>query len=241
MCARIFRVMCFCIMLSGMLTGRVYFVFFLCSANNRLVDHVSSEIDKFFHVNVKKSPFMSGLLFYFVLLVPVLTVNVLLIRLIQTTMKFTITHFVILISTYFFLTCVGCSLSSVLLKSDVNLYLMSHHRRFYYVVLLGMTIIYLWHLGLVGLQLFITKDRLELSQFVASLCIALHYFLFVWRPSFLDSKSKHPHTHRCTCPPPSNNEKNLPHFLWSQIPARCLQSLILSSSHQNSTVVATAL
>lgn len=155
--------------------------------NHRLVEHVSSEIDKYTHVNVGKSPFMSGLIFYCVALVPVLTVICFILRIFNTSVKLGVSHFVILGNLYFLGICIWCIVSALAKGIDPLLMFQKRHEKGFIVFNLFLGIYYIWHVGILSLQTLMSWKPGNLSQLVATSCVGVHYFIFTWRRVFLNS------------------------------------------------------
>ena len=158
--------------------------------NNRLVDHVGAEIDRYTHVNIASSPFMSGLMFYCVALIPGLTVLTLMRRLVNSSSRLTATHFIILGNFYFLLVCIVNVLVLLILRQDPIAMWFERHEHTFVLANLFLALYYLWHMGILSLQAVVTPERVNFSQVVATLSVGIHYFLFTWRRVFADSAPK---------------------------------------------------
>lgn len=154
--------------------------------NNRLVDHVGAEIDKYTHVNISKSPFMSGILFYCVLLIPLLTLVSFVRRVFDSSSKLTVSHYIIFGNLYFVIMCVANVLAAFVLSDDPMNVLFHKFERTFIVGNLFLSGYYCWHVLMLGLQAVYTLEKRNISQFLATLSVGIHYFLFAWRRIFTD-------------------------------------------------------
>jgi hypothetical protein len=155
--------------------------------NQRLVDHVGAEIDKYTHVNIRKSPFLSGLLFYCVLLVPTLTLVSFARRVFDSSSKLTVSHFIILGNVYYMAMCIAALVSTWVMRADPAASLHKTHEKVFVSFNLLLGVYYLWHIGMMTLQAAYTRETRNTAQLVATLCIGVHYFLFTWRRVFTKS------------------------------------------------------
>eukprot|EP00180_Rhodochaete_pulchella_P001976 Plantae.Rhodophyta-Rhodochaete_pulchella.ctg2983.p1 GENE.Plantae.Rhodophyta-Rhodochaete_pulchella.ctg2983~~Plantae.Rhodophyta-Rhodochaete_pulchella.ctg2983.p1 ORF type:complete len:318 (+),score=48.11 Plantae.Rhodophyta-Rhodochaete_pulchella.ctg2983:67-1020(+) len=162
------------------------FISHAADTNNRLVDHVSSEIDSYVHFNVKKSPFVSGLLFYLVLLVPVLAVSMLAAKL--SAFSFTVSHCVLFNSLYLFCLSAGCGLVSLFASQEPMALFRLRHGSVFVAFLLVLALVYAVHLVLLGLQAAVSQSRRDVAQLLGTAAIGVHFFWFAWRPAMLDQK-----------------------------------------------------
>lgn len=155
--------------------------------NNRLVDHVGSEIDKYTHVNVSGSPFMSGVLFYCVLLIPLLTVISFVRRVFDTSSKLTVSHYIIFGNLYFIIICLANVIAALVLRDDPVSIMFRKFEKTFIIGNLFLSIYYAWHVVMLGLQAMYTLERRNISQFIATSTVGIHYFLFAWRRIFTDN------------------------------------------------------
>lgn len=155
--------------------------------NNRLVDHVGKEIDRWTHVDISRSPFMSGILFYCVLLVPLLTLICFARRIADSSSRWTVSHCILYGNISFIAMCVVNVCAAVLLREDpINVWFQRFERTFIVANLL-LGVYYVWHVTMLGVQSVYTREKGDVSQFVATSCVGVHYFLFTWRKVFTDS------------------------------------------------------
>lgn len=155
--------------------------------NNRLVDHVGAEIDKYTHVNISQSPFMSGILFYCVMLIPLVTFISFVRRVFDSSSNLTVSHYIILGNFYFVIMCLVNLVAAVFLKGDPMTVLFRRFERTFIIGNLILSIYYAWHVVMLGLQAVYTLEKRNISQFTATLSVGIHYFLFAWRRVFTDN------------------------------------------------------
>jgi hypothetical protein len=162
----------------------------VAETNQRLVDHVGSEIDKYTHVNVRKSPFLHGLLFYAVLMVPAMTVAAFLRRIVDTSSKLTVSHVVILGNMYFLVLCALCTIEGLLRRHDPAANLYKKHERFFVAFNLILAMYYTWHVCMLALQAVYTRRRRDWAQVLSTTCVGIHYYLFTWQRVFTNSSPR---------------------------------------------------
>ncbi|CAN8063583.1 unnamed protein product [Agarophyton chilense] len=155
--------------------------------NNRLVDHVGSEIDKYTHVNISSSPFLSGILFYCVLLVPLLTIFSIFKRILDTSTKVTVSTCLFVGNVYFILMCAFSVMASLILRQDPLRIWSKRYETSFVIANLLLAAYFMWHVAMLALQTALCFDRRNLSQFVATVTVGIHYFLFAWRKVFTDA------------------------------------------------------
>lgn len=152
--------------------------------NQRLVDHVGLEIDKFTHVNIKKSPFLSGIVFYCVLLIPTLTLVSFARRIFDSSSHLTVSHFIVFGNIYYMTICLAAIATACIIKEDPAASLHRNHEKLFVTFNLLLALYFMWHVGIMSLQAVYTREKRNAAQLTATLCIGLHYFLFTWRRIF---------------------------------------------------------
>lgn len=154
--------------------------------NNRLVDHVGAEIDRFTHVNVSASPFMSGLLFYCVLLVPLLTLIALVRAVVDSSSRLTIAHGLVIGNAYMASLSIVCAVLAQCLDDDPIAHLFARHEAAVICANLFLAAYYSWHVAMLFLQAALRCDRYNVAHLVSTAAVGVHYFLFAWRNIFTD-------------------------------------------------------
>jgi len=158
--------------------------------NDRLVNHVGAEIDKYTHMGIRASPFMSGMLFYCVALIPALTLVLLVRTFIDSSTKWSASHFIVLANIYFIASCLILAIATIAQPHhDPFRTLCQRYEKFVVVCNLIMPLYYCWFIGSLFIETIDTFERRNISQLVASTAIGLHYFTFAWSKIFTD---KHP-------------------------------------------------
>lgn len=164
-------------------------LFTAADTNSRLVNHVGAEIDKYTHVNIQGSPFLSGVLFYCVLLVPALTLAVCFRSIVDKSTKISASHFIVFGNIYFLVLC-AILVCAAMLHSDPMRVLYSRYENFVILSNLVVAVFYVWYLVTLGVQTLQSWDNRHLAQFVAATAVGVHYFLFAWRRVFTDKVPK---------------------------------------------------
>lgn len=152
--------------------------------NQRLVDHVGAEIDKYTHMNIRKSPFLSGILFYSVLLVPTLTLVSFARRVFDSSSNLTVSHFIVFGNVYYMAICTAAMVATFTTHEDPAASLHRNHEKVFAAFNLLLAFYYIWHVGIMSLQAAYTREKRNIAQLIATLCIGVHYFLFTWRRIF---------------------------------------------------------
>lgn len=155
--------------------------------NNRLVDHVGSEIDRFTHVNLSSSPFLSGILYYCILLVPLLSVIGLFQRVLNSSTKITVSICLFYGNLYFIFMCIVNVFASLILHQDPLRVWSKRYETSFVVSNLVLAAYYMWHTAMLALQTALSFDKGMLSQLVGTITVGIHYFIFAWRRVFTDS------------------------------------------------------
>lgn len=154
--------------------------------NDRLVSKVGIQIDKYTHVNISGSPFMSGILYYCVLLIPLLTLCAFIRRVLDTSSKLTVSHYLILGNAYFVVMCaINVVIAQFIENDPMEVYFLKFERTFI-VANLFLAIYYVWHIAMLSLQTALTFERRNTAQLFATLAVGVHYFIFTWRNIFTD-------------------------------------------------------
>jgi hypothetical protein len=155
--------------------------------NQQLVDDVGAKIDLYTHVSVRKSPFLSGLVYYFVLLVPILAVVCCLRRVFDATSKMTLSHFVFLGNFYFLFLTTACIFASLALRKDPIAALHARYEKIFVTYNLSLAVYFFGHIVMLTLQAISTKERRIWAQVVATSSVGVHYFVFTWGRIFTAS------------------------------------------------------
>jgi hypothetical protein len=141
-------------------------------------------------VNVRQSPFLHGLLFYAVLMVPAMTVAAFLRRIVVTSSKLTVSHVVILGNLYFLVLCALCSIEGLLRRHDPAANLYKKHERLFVAFNLILALYYTWHVCMLALQAVYTRRRRDWAQVLSTTCVGIHYYLFTWQRVFTNSSPR---------------------------------------------------
>lgn len=160
--------------------------------NNRLVEHVGAEIDKQLRLDVVHSPFLSGILFYVVLLVPLLAVTTVAARVAATSAALSVSHIILMSSLYYAGVSLLCAVAAAYAGRDPLRAFQARHERACDAALLGLAAAYGWHLGLMGVQAALLRDARNASQLAATAAVAAHFYVVAWRRVFLDLRPATP-------------------------------------------------
>lgn len=162
----------------------------VADTNDRLVNHVGAEIDKYTHMGIRASPFMSGMLFYCVALIPAITLVLLVRTFIDSSAKWSVSHFMMFANIYFIASCAILVCASIAQPNhDPFRMLLERYERVIIVCNLIMPIYYCWFIGTLFVESIDSWQRRNFAQLVAASAVGVHYFVFAWSKIFTD---KHP-------------------------------------------------
>lgn len=153
--------------------------------NARVVDEVKERVQTYLPL-VRSSPFYGGILFYIIILFPMVLFVSAAMKLNSRLKTMTISHYLVLSNLYFGVLSLLCLFMSYLSGADVLL--VFHHRNESlegtFVVLHGL--FYLLHLGLHFLSALTRRDGREVAQFLSMFIVGTHYFLHVYARAVLN-------------------------------------------------------
>jgi len=155
-------------------------------ANERLLDHVSDEIAKYIHFNVRHSPFIAGVLFYFMTLIPIIALTRLGLVLARSSKGFTISHYIFFGNLYLSILSVICGLSVLIFDYDATRSLVTGNNKAKFLLMaLGLVALFLWQFMLLLVQTIAAPIKANAAQLLGTLAVALHFCMFVLQPAFL--------------------------------------------------------
>jgi len=153
--------------------------------NARVVDEVKERVQGYLPL-VQSSPFYGGILFYVIILFPMVLFVSAAMKLNSRLKTMTISHYLVLSNLYFGVLSVLCLFMSYLSGADVLL--VFHHRNESlegtFVVVHGF--FYVVHLGLHFLSAVTRRDGREVAQFLSMFIVGTHYFLHVYARAVLN-------------------------------------------------------
>jgi len=156
-------------------------------ANERLLDHVSDEIDRYTHFNVRRSPFVSGLLFYVVMLIPVVAITRFTLAVLRSTRNYSVSFLIMIGSAYFLILSTAGAILNLIFRVDPMIVLSGAglHRTRFLMFLIMLSVLFGWNVGLLIMQTLASPDSRNGSQLIATVAIGFHFFMFVPRKTFL--------------------------------------------------------
>ncbi|KAK1866892.1 hypothetical protein I4F81_009404 [Pyropia yezoensis] len=153
--------------------------------NARVVEEVKERVQTYMPL-IKSSPFYGGILFYIIILFPMVLFVSAAMKLNSHLKTMTISHYLVLSNLYFGVLSLLCLFMSYLSGADVLL--VFHHRNESlegtFVVLHGL--FYLLHLALHFLSALTRRDGREVAQFLSMFIVGTHYFLHVYARAVLN-------------------------------------------------------
>jgi hypothetical protein len=155
--------------------------------NRRRADHVGLEIDKHAYVNIQILESLSGVFFYFVLLIPCLATVSFFRRLFNVTIKTMLSHFVTLSNDFFVFASLACICTTIALHQDDILYFEITHKKSIVVSNLSLALYYAWHFSMLILPALYARERRNCAQVAATACVGFHYLIFTWNRLFTET------------------------------------------------------
>lgn len=153
--------------------------------NARVVEEVKERVQTYMPL-IRSSPFYGGILFYIIILFPMVLFVSAAMKLNSHLKTMTISHYLVLSNLYFGVLSLLCLFMSYLSGADVLL--VFHHRNESlegtFVVLHGL--FYLLHLSLHFLSALTRRDGREVAQFLSMFIVGTHYFLHVYARAVLN-------------------------------------------------------
>ncbi|KAA8497689.1 hypothetical protein FVE85_5274 [Porphyridium purpureum] len=152
---------------------------FAVSANDQLVDQVSAELSRVTRINVRGLPFAGGILFYLLVLIPVITATRLGLSILRSSRKLSVSHYILFGDVYFFLLATVFAAFQSLGWIHVSSLLTGQHRGRVLFMLFGLITYFFCHLWMLTLQSIVSRTRDNVSQLVATLAVGTHFTIFI--------------------------------------------------------------
>ncbi|GAB0489354.1 hypothetical protein MMPV_000572 [Pyropia vietnamensis] len=153
--------------------------------NARVVEEVKERVQTYMPL-VKSSPFYGGILFYIIILFPMVLFVSAAMKLNSHLKTMTISHYLVLSNLYFGVLSLLCLFMSYISGADVLLVFRHRNESLEgtFVVLHGL--FYVLHLGLHFLSALTRRDGREVAQFLSMFIVGTHYFLHVYARAVLN-------------------------------------------------------
>lgn len=135
---------------------------------------------------VKANPFYTGLIFYIILLFPIVVVTWLVMKIRARLSMLTIEHYLIAINMYFGILSLVCTVMTLVGKTDILIIFRhrSQHLAETFMILHGF--LFVIHLILHGITAYMSGSRRDYAQYVVVACIGLHFFMNAYKRTILN-------------------------------------------------------
>ncbi|KAI0567330.1 hypothetical protein FGB62_3g135 [Gracilaria domingensis] len=153
--------------------------------NEHLTSETTEAITQYLPA-IKSSPFYTGLIFYVILLVPIVTVTWLVTKIRARLSMLTVEHYLIAINLYFGILSLACAIMTVVGKTDILIVFRhrSKHVAETFMILHGFMFMIL--LVLHGITAYVSGSRKDFAQYVGISCVGLHFFMNAYKRTILD-------------------------------------------------------
>lgn len=153
--------------------------------NTKLTESVTDRITEYIP-GVSKSPFYTGVLFYILLLCPMVAATWLVLKIRARLSMLTVAHYVVAINLYFSMMSVLCFFMSAIGRTDILIVFLhrSHALADTFMILHGL--LFVIHLVLHGLTAYVSGATKDFVQYIAMSCVGLHFFTHAYKRSILN-------------------------------------------------------
>lgn len=153
---------------------------------NEQLTHETTEAITRYLPAIKNSPFYTGLIFYIILLCPVVATSWLIMKIRARLSQLTIEHYLIALNLYFAILTVACAIMSALGKTDILIIFRhrSHQLAESFMIVHGF--LFICHLVLHGMTAYVSGARKDFAQYLCMSCVGLHFFMNAYKRTILD-------------------------------------------------------
>lgn len=152
--------------------------------NERLTEEVAQQITQYIPL-IRKSPFYSGILFYVILLFPLVLSVALVLRVNSRLFSVSVNHYIIVGNLYFGAMSVVCFFMSILSGTDILIVFQHRSSSTAETFMVVNAFLYLVHLFLHGLDSYTSKSKKTLGQLVCALSIGMHFYSHAYKRAIL--------------------------------------------------------
>lgn len=153
--------------------------------NEQLTNETADAIHHYLPA-IKNSPFYSGLIFYIILLFPLVAATWLVMKVRQRLSLLTVEHYLIALNLYFGVMSTVCTIMTVLGKSDILIVFLHRSRHLAESFMVIHFFLFIGHLILHGLTAYVSGARKDFAQYVCMSCVGLHFFMNAYKRTLLN-------------------------------------------------------
>lgn len=153
--------------------------------NEQLTNETTEAINQYLPA-IKNSPFYTGLIFYIILLCPLVAATWLVMKVKTRLSLLTVEHYLIAINLYFGILSVSCALMTLLSRADILIVFRHRSQRLAETFMLLHGLLFLIHLVLHGMTAYVSGVRKDFAQYICMSCVGLHFFLNAYKRTILN-------------------------------------------------------
>ncbi|CAN8062357.1 unnamed protein product [Agarophyton chilense] len=135
---------------------------------------------------IKSSPFYTGLIFYVILLFPIVAVMWLVSKVRARLSMLTIEHYLIAMNMYFGILSLACAFMTLIGKTDILIVFRHRSQRVAEAFMILHGFLFIVHLALHGITAYVSGSRKDFAQYIGISCVGLHFFLNAYKRTILD-------------------------------------------------------
>lgn len=153
--------------------------------NDLLTNETTQAITRYVPA-IKDSPFYTGLIFYIILLFPLVSAIWLVMKVRARLSLLTVEHYLVAINLYFGVLSLVCAVMTILSKTDILI--VFRHRSLHlaesFTILHGL--LFIIHLILHGMTAYVSGARKDFAQYTCMSCVGLHFFMNAYKRTILN-------------------------------------------------------
>lgn len=153
--------------------------------NEQLTNETTEAITHYLPA-IKNSPFYTGLIFYIILLCPLVAVIWLVMKIRARLSLMTIEHYLIAINMYFGILSLACALMTMVGKTDILIVFRHRAQRLAESFMILHGLLFIVHLVLHGITAYVSGSRKDFSQYIGISFVGLHFFTNAYKRTILD-------------------------------------------------------
>lgn len=153
--------------------------------NEQLTNETTEAITRYLPA-IRNSPFYTGLIFYIMLLFPLVAAVWLVMKVRARLSLLTVEHYLIALNLYFGVLSVVCAVMTILGRTDILIVFRHRARSLAESFMIIHAFLFLIHLILHGMTAYVSGARKDFTQYICMSCIGLHFFMNAYKRTILD-------------------------------------------------------
>lgn len=153
--------------------------------NEQITNETTEAITRYLPA-IKNSPFYTGLIFYVILLIPLVCATWLVLKIRTRLSMLTVEHYLIAINLYFGILSVACAAMTVLGSTDILIIFRHRSQRMAETFMILHGFLFLVHLVLHGMTAYVSGAKKDFAQYICMSCVGLHFFVNAYKRTIFD-------------------------------------------------------